>query len=54
MPNSQNPAISQRTTVLIDKLFLGKLTLAEIAKITGISEQWLKNYVNTRWDSMPQ
>jgi hypothetical protein len=54
MPNSQNPAISQRTTVLIDKLLLGKLTLTEIAKVTGISEQWLINYVNARWDSIPQ
>ena len=54
MPDYQNPVISQRTTILIDKLLLGKLTLAEIAKVTGISEQWLKNYVNTRWNTIPQ
>lgn len=54
MLKTQNPPISQRTTVLIDKLLLGKLTLAEIAKVTGISEQWLENYVNARWNSILQ
>jgi predicted HTH domain antitoxin len=44
----QNRSISWRTEVLIEKLLLGKFTLAEVAKITGISEQWLQAYVDTR------
>jgi phage repressor protein C with HTH and peptisase S24 domain len=48
MSDLQNRSISQRTKVLIEKLLLGKFTLAEIAKITGISEQWLQTYVNAR------
>ncbi len=42
----QNRSISWRTEVLIEKLLLGKFTLAEVAKITGISEQWLQAYVD--------
>ncbi len=48
MPKLQNPVISQQTKTLIDKLLLGKLTLAEIAKVTGISEQWLQSYVDAK------
>jgi insertion element IS1 protein InsB len=50
MQNPQKPIISQRTKTLIEKLFFGKLSLAEIAKITGISEQWLRSYVNEKYD----
>jgi transcriptional regulator with XRE-family HTH domain len=50
MPNSQSPVISQKTKVLIEKLLLGKLSLAEIARVTGISEQWLENYLKARYE----
>lgn len=50
MPNYQNPVISQRTKNLIEKLLLGKFSLAEIAKVTGISEQWLQKHVNEKYD----
>ena len=46
MSDIQNQSISQRTKLLIEKLLLGRFTLTEIAKITGISEQWLQTYVN--------
>jgi hypothetical protein len=45
MQNYQNPIISQQTKNLIEKLLLGKFSLPEIAKVTGISEQGLKRYV---------
>jgi hypothetical protein len=48
MQTSTNQVISQRTQVLIDKLLLGKLSLAEIAKVTGLSEQWIQTYVNAK------
>jgi len=54
MQDIQNQGISQRTKVLIDKLLLGRFTLVEIAKVTGISEQWLQNYVNTKSIFEPQ
>ena len=48
MSDLQNRTVSQQTKVLIEKLLLGKFTLAEIAKVTGISEQWLQTYVNAK------
>jgi predicted DNA-binding protein YlxM (UPF0122 family) len=50
MQNSQSPVISQKTKVLIEKLLLGKLSLAEIARVTGISEQSLENYLKARYE----
>lgn len=45
MTNYQNAIISQQTKNLIEKLLLGKFSLSEIAKVTGISEQRLQRYV---------
>ena len=50
MQNSQDQVISQRTLDLIDKLVLGKLSLPEIAKVTGISDERLQSYVNTKYN----
>lgn len=50
MQNSQDRVISQRTKNLIDKLVLGKFSLTEIAKVTGISDQWIEIYINTKYD----
>ncbi|HEY9632612.1 MAG TPA: hypothetical protein V6D14_04355 [Coleofasciculaceae cyanobacterium] len=50
MQNSQSQVISQKTKDLIDKLLLGKFSLPEIAKVTGISDQWLENYINAKYD----
>lgn len=44
----QNQAITKKTKDLIDKLLLGKFSFAEIAKIVGVSEQWLQTYVNLK------
>lgn len=49
MQNTQKQVITQRTKELIEKLVLGKLPLAEIAKVTGISEQWLQSYINDHY-----
>jgi phage portal protein BeeE len=50
MQNSQTQIISQKTQDLIDKLLLGKFSLAEIAKVTGVSDQCLQDYVNAKYD----
>jgi predicted DNA-binding protein YlxM (UPF0122 family) len=47
LQNYQNPVLTERTKQLIDKLLLGKFSLPEIAKIIGVSEQWLHSHVNT-------
>ena len=51
MQDIQNQSISQRTEVLIDKLLGGRFNVAEVAKITGISEQLLQNYLNAKVES---
>ena len=44
----QNQHISQRTEALIRLLLLGRFNLAEVATVTGISEQWLQDYLSTK------
>jgi hypothetical protein len=48
MQNIQNRHISQQTEVLIRLLLLGRFNLAEVAMVTGISEQLLQNYLSTK------
>jgi hypothetical protein len=47
----QNKGISQRTEVLIGKLLLGGFTLVEVARVTGIPEQWLESYLTAKVSS---
>lgn len=54
MQDIQNEGISQQTKILIDNLLLGRFTLVEIAKVTGISEQLLQNYLNVKSIVEPQ
>ena len=46
--------ISQETKEMIDKLLLERISLAGIARVTGVSEAWLQNYVNRKYESVSQ
>jgi transposase-like protein len=51
----QNPSkrvIGEETRDLIDKLLLERLPLAGIARVTGVSEQWLQTYINAKYSSV--
>jgi insertion element IS1 protein InsB len=48
--NRQQKIISQSTKNLIDKLLLEKIPLAGIARVTEVSEPWLQNYVNDKYE----
>ncbi len=50
--NPKNKLIAQETKELIDKLLQELLPLAGIARVTGVSERWLQNYVNTLYASV--
>ena len=52
--NPQNKVIEQSTKDLIDKLLLEKIPLAGIARVTKVSEPWIQNYVNHKYESIPQ
>jgi len=40
--------IDQATRELIDRLLLERISLAGIARVTQVSEQWLQTYVNEK------
>ena len=50
----QHKVIDQVTKELIDKLLLERLSLAGIARVTGVSELWLQRYVNAKYASVPR
>ncbi len=52
--NPQWRMISEETKGIIDRLLLEKLPLAGIARALQISELWLQQYVNQKYQSVEQ
>ena len=53
----ENPVwkpIADETKALIDKLLLERLSLAAIARVSGVSKQWLQTYVNAKYAAVEQ
>ncbi|MEL6138489.1 MAG: IS1 family transposase [Cyanobacteria bacterium J06628_6] len=50
----QNQPISDATKHLIDKLLLEKIPLAGIARVAEVSESWLQEYVNKKYEGAPR
>ena len=52
----ENPEnrIPQDKKDLIDKLLLERISLAGIARVVGVSERWLQDYVNRKYQEVPQ
>ena len=46
MINPTNKTVSDETKQLIDQLLLERISLREIARVTGVICSWLQNYVN--------
>jgi insertion element IS1 protein InsB len=46
--------IPQETWDLVDKLLLDKLPIAGISRVTGISEPWLQQYINRKYEDVPK
>lgn len=46
--------VSDETKSMIDKLLLERISLAGIARVTGVSESWLQKYVNNKLDEVPK
>jgi insertion element IS1 protein InsB len=46
--NPTNKVISSQTKDLIYRLLLEKISLADIARSTGVSQKWLQDYVNNK------
>ncbi|GAP96685.1 hypothetical protein NIES2104_32280 [Leptolyngbya sp. NIES-2104] len=54
MQDPQNKIINEATKTLIDKLLLEKIPLAGIARVVGVSEPWLQNSVNEKYQNLPR
>ena len=52
--DNKKKTISQQTKDLIDDLLLEKIPLAGIARVAKVSESWLQNYVNKKYESVPR
>ncbi len=52
--NPQWRRIPEETKELIDRLLLEKIPLAGIARVLGVSEPWLQNYVNGKYEAVPR
>jgi transposase-like protein len=50
----QKKIIDQATRELMDRLLLERISLAGIARVVRVSEQWLQNYVNLKYASVPR
>jgi IS1 family transposase/transposase-like protein len=52
--NPSKKIISQETKDIIDRLLAERISLAGIARVTGVSERWLQNYVNEKYENIPK
>jgi transposase-like protein len=54
VPDATKKVITPQTWELIDKLLLEKIPLAGIARVTGISADYLQTYVNRTYEAVPR
>ena len=52
--NPEHRIIDDETKELIDKMLLEKIPLAGVARVTGVSERWLQDYVNELYEKVPR
>ena len=52
--NPKHRRISEEQRLLIDRLLLEKIPLAGIARVVGVSERWLQDYVNKLYEMVLQ
>jgi insertion element IS1 protein InsB len=50
--NPTKKVISSQTKDLIDRLLLEKISLAGIARSTGVYQKWLQDYANNKYASI--
>jgi transposase-like protein len=52
--NPKNNQILQEKIDLVDRFLLEKIPLAGISRATEVSESWLQNYVNNKYEAIPK
>ena len=53
-PENKNQPVAPEKIELIEKLLLERLALSAIARVSGVSEKWLQNYVNKKYAQTPR
>ena len=52
--NPPNKRIPQQLWDMVDKLLLEKIPISGISRVTEISEPWLQQYINQKYEHVPQ
>ena len=52
--NPPNKRIPQQLWDMVDKFLLEKIPIAGISRVTEISEPWLQQYINQKYEHVPQ
>ncbi len=52
--NPEKKVISNEMRRLVDRLLLERIPIAGISRVTGISETWLQNYINKKYEETPK
>ena len=52
--NPPNKRIPQQLWDMVDKLLLEKIPIAGISRVTEMSEPWLQQYINQKYEHVPQ
>jgi len=52
--NPRNQPIPEATKQLVDKLLLERMSLRAIARVAGVSLQWVQSYVNSKSRTIEQ
>ncbi len=50
--NPEKKVITQEQWEYVDKLLLEKIPIAGISRVTGISEPWLQQYINKKYEDI--
>ena len=51
--NPPNKRIPQQLWDMVDKLLLEKIPIAGISRVNEISEPWLQQYINQKYEHVP-
>ena len=52
--NPPNKKIPQQLWDMVDKLILEKIPISGTSRVTKISEPWLQQYINQKYEHVPQ
>jgi hypothetical protein len=52
--NPRNRPVTEESKKLIDSLWLERLSIAAICRVSGISQTWIQTYAEGKYSTVPQ